>query len=518
VSIVLPDPDRAPGDPGHAADTNAIIEAIEVLEARYNSGVFDAAAASAAAASASQSAAAASASAASGSALAASGSAAAASGSASSASGSASTATTKATEAAASAAAALVSENAAGISEGTATAQAALATAERVAAGNSASTATTKANEAAVSAAAALASEVAADASETAAASSASTATTQAGIATTKAGEAATSASAAATSLDSFDDRYLGAKASDPTLDNDGNALLTGALYWNTVSNAMRVWSGAAWSTQTPADASVTPVKTSGGYTAKTANYTATTNDFAIEFTAGSSTLTLPAASGNAGRRYLVRSSGTATSTTIDPNGAELIAGAATLVIAGQGFVEIICDGTGWRVLAGQYALESSTTGRRLFDWNPAFSSGVGGWQQTYGDTGWRDVIASIDSDWTASSSTPKLYIRRINSTGFIEARVGRVTASGSRASLDQVYVLPSGFLGDGRVPIGSADNVTASMSGLVTLQGSTNQVQLKFYGGGTYAAGEQVFFEGMWSINEAWPSSLPGTAVGSLP
>jgi hypothetical protein len=30
-------------------------------------------------------------------------------------------------------------------------------------------------------------------------------------------------------------------------LDNDGGALLTGALYFNTVSNEMRVYSGAAW-------------------------------------------------------------------------------------------------------------------------------------------------------------------------------------------------------------------------------------------------------------------------------
>ncbi len=35
-------------------------------------------------------------------------------------------------------------------------------------------------------------------------------------------------------SYDSFDDRYLGAKSSAPSVDNDGNALLTGAIYWNT--------------------------------------------------------------------------------------------------------------------------------------------------------------------------------------------------------------------------------------------------------------------------------------------
>jgi hypothetical protein len=58
---------------------------------------------------------------------------------------------------------------------------------------------------------------------------------------------AASSATAAAASYDSFDDRYLGAKSSAPTLDNDGNALLTGALYWNTTSNLMFVWSGSSW-------------------------------------------------------------------------------------------------------------------------------------------------------------------------------------------------------------------------------------------------------------------------------
>lgn len=46
---------------------------------------------------------------------------------------------------------------------------------------------------------------------------------------------------------DDFDDRYLGAKASDPALDNDGDALTTGALYFNTTSGKMMVWGGAAW-------------------------------------------------------------------------------------------------------------------------------------------------------------------------------------------------------------------------------------------------------------------------------
>jgi hypothetical protein len=58
---------------------------------------------------------------------------------------------------------------------------------------------------------------------------------------------AAASATAAAASYDSFDDRYLGAKSSPPSLDNDGNTLGVGAIYWNSVTNQMFAWTGSAW-------------------------------------------------------------------------------------------------------------------------------------------------------------------------------------------------------------------------------------------------------------------------------
>ncbi|MDA9882411.1 hypothetical protein N9D25_01060 [Alphaproteobacteria bacterium] len=82
-------------------------------------------------------------------------------------------------------------------------------------------------------------------------ASNASTSASNAATSETNAGNsetaAANSASAAAASFDQFDDIYLGAKSSAPSLDNDGNALATGALYFNTVSNTMFVYSGSSW-------------------------------------------------------------------------------------------------------------------------------------------------------------------------------------------------------------------------------------------------------------------------------
>jgi hypothetical protein len=47
--------------------------------------------------------------------------------------------------------------------------------------------------------------------------------------------------------LDAFTDTYLGAKSSDPSVDNDGNALTAGDWYFNTTSNRTRIYSGSAW-------------------------------------------------------------------------------------------------------------------------------------------------------------------------------------------------------------------------------------------------------------------------------
>jgi hypothetical protein len=206
----------------------------------------------------------------------------AAASSATAASGSASTASTQATNAASSASAASTSATnasnsatAAATSATNASNSATAASTSATNASNSASAASTSASNASTSASNAATSETNAAASASSASTSASTATTQAGAASTSASNAATSASAASTSasnastsatnasnaqtaaesardatlaaFDSFDDRYLGSKTSNPTLDNDGNALAAGALYFNSVAGEMRVYTGSAW-------------------------------------------------------------------------------------------------------------------------------------------------------------------------------------------------------------------------------------------------------------------------------
>jgi hypothetical protein len=181
--------------------------------------------------------------------------------SATSAATSATTATTQASAASTSATNAATSETNAATSETNAATSATSAATQATAAATSATNAATSATAAATSATNAATSETNASTSATSAASSATTATTQASAASTSATNAATSATAADTAktaaqtaqaaaeaaADNFDDTYLGAKASDPTVDNDGDALTAGDLYFNTTSNVLKVYNGSSW-------------------------------------------------------------------------------------------------------------------------------------------------------------------------------------------------------------------------------------------------------------------------------
>jgi len=218
--------------------------------------------------------------------------------SATNAASSATAASTSATAAANSATAAATSETNASTSETNAATSATNASTSATAASNSETAAATSATNAATSESNASTSETNAAtsatnaaSSATSAASSATTATTQASAASTSATNAATSATNAANSAttattqasnaatsataaqtaqtaaeaaqtaaelaaDNFDDTYLGAKASDPTVDNDGDALNAGDLYFNTTSNVLKYYDGSAWNAIVSVDTS----------------------------------------------------------------------------------------------------------------------------------------------------------------------------------------------------------------------------------------------------------------------
>ena len=96
----------------------------------------------------------------------------------------------------------------------------------------------------------------------------ASTSATNAANSATAAASSATSAenakNAAEAALDTFDDDFLGSKASDPAVDNDGDALADGALYFNTTDNVMKVYDlgNTQWKQLVPTSSQQTSIDT----------------------------------------------------------------------------------------------------------------------------------------------------------------------------------------------------------------------------------------------------------------
>ena len=152
-----------------------------------------------------------------------------------------------ATQAATSATASASSATASATSATASASSASTASTQATNASNSASASSTSETNAASSASAASTSASNASTSETNAATSATTATTQASNAATSATAAQAAQTAAELAADNFEDTYLGAKSSDPTVDNDGDALTTGDLYFNTASNVLKVYNGSSW-------------------------------------------------------------------------------------------------------------------------------------------------------------------------------------------------------------------------------------------------------------------------------
>ena len=118
---------------------------------------------------------------------------------------------------------------------------------DAAAAATSATDAQASANAAAASASTAQGHANTASTQASTATSQANTATSQASAAAASANAAAASAASAASHLDTFDDLYLGTKLTDPTVDNDGDALTSGDMYYNTSSNELKIYDGSQW-------------------------------------------------------------------------------------------------------------------------------------------------------------------------------------------------------------------------------------------------------------------------------
>jgi len=162
-----------------------------------------------------------------------------------------------------------------------------------------------------------------------------------------------------------------------------------------------------------------------------------------------------------------------------------------------------------WEGAGGQWSLPGTpitnlgfytdeSVGRRLFQWDANNSR----WQMTFGDTGWRDVSAGLES-----GTTGEWRMRRVNST--VTHHVYNVTNSSGA-----MYTIPTGFrtVSYGTViPLTKWDLTAGAVLLNSPAAGScTLSDGLKGYTGAYYMFTHDT--------SEAWPTSLPGSAVGSIP
>ena len=167
-----------------------------------------------------------------------------------------------------------------------------------------------------------------------------------------------------------------------------------------------------------------------------------------------------------------------------------------------------------WEGAGGQWALPGTpitnlgfytdeSVGRRLFQWDANNSR----WQMTYGDTGDRQSAITYTNGWANAYGVDML--RRIGNTVYLQ-----VVLDSTSATTDGAFTVPAGF----------RPSVTAMMA--VPVGGSTVVPRTLTMGSAGEAtiyqaslAGQAGWFVGLaYQTNDAWPTSLPGTASGSIP
>lgn len=260
------------------------------------------------------------------------------------------------------------------------------------------------------------------------------------------------------------------------------------------------------------ANGAITPIKQSAGYVAKTALYTPTNDDRIIDCTSGTYTVTLPTAASQTGRTFIIRNSGTGV-ITIGRTGSETIAGAASQALAGYGFLEVVSNGTNWLVACGQYADE--TVGRRVWNWNHAYSTG-GGWQLTYSDTGLRVDASMLASGWEVLSSIN--YLSRIGSLVQYNAILQKTGTGQTVANADTIFTFPAGF----RPSTEHYRSITAwqtwPTAGPTALNVASTGAAMYAIATATGLTNPVLYINLSFRTVDAWPASLPGSASGSIP
>lgn len=130
-------------------------------------------------------------------------------------------------------------------------------------------------------------------------------------------------------------------------------------------------------------------------------------------------------------------------------------------------------------------------------------ASATGSEQLIYGDTGWRNVSSLLTNGWTGS-----LYLRRFGHR--VSALAEALNPNGKTS--DTALLLPAGFQAGTLGGRSVFHNLVVPASVYrVAAAGTSLNVVATTTAGALYGACD-------WYTEAAWPTTLPGTAVGTIP
>lgn len=307
-------------------------------------------------------------------------------------------------------------------------------------------------NDAAASASAAASSASAAATAETNAETAEANAETA--EANAEAAQAAAEAAQAAAEAvyDDFDDRYLGAKSSNPSVDNDGDALTAGALYFNTTVPEMRVYTGSAW-TGLAASSGVASFNTRTGAVTLTdtdvntaLGYTAANNSSVLLKANNLSDLTSAStARTNLGLGTAATTASTAYATAAQGTNADTAYGWGNHASAGYAADNAVVKLTGDQTVAGTKTFSSTITGSVSGNAGTATALATGRTISATGDVAYTSAsfdgssnvtgtatLATVNSNVGSFGSSSSIPVVTVNAKGLVTA-VSTATVAGGQ-------------------------------------------------------------------------------------
>lgn len=142
--------------------------------------------------------------------------------------------------------------------------------------------------------------------------------------------------------------------------------------------------------------------------------------------------------------------------------------------------------------------------------WRKATGTGNTGWVVMEGDTGWRNVSASLDGTFLAANPNATLFMRRTGNTVRLSYKAG--TSATFTTNYATVYAIPSGFRPGTAYETPLMMLTSAASPGAAFKAAYFDGGALK--SGNTWATATQYWGDATYTTNDAWPTSLPGSAA----